>query len=106
MKSTRTKALAIPQKVKQAVWERDGGCCIFCGKHVDVFYACSHVIPRSGGGLGIEENIVTADWPCHSKMDQTTSREAMLKIANDYLRRKYENFDSIQKIYTKGWTRK
>ena len=28
MKSKRAKATDIPQKVKQAVWERDGGRCV------------------------------------------------------------------------------
>ena len=106
MRTARTKATGIYDFTKKVVWERDNHCCIFCGRPVVMFYACSHVIPRSGGGLGIEENVVTACWDCHSKMDQTTSRKAYLKIANDYLRSKYPNFDEVQKIYTKGWERK
>ena len=71
MKSKRTKATDIPQKVKQAVWERDGGRCVVCGCCRNVM-PNAHFIPRSKGGLGIEENIVTlctnlTENQCHYK---------------------------------------
>lgn len=55
MKSKRSKATDIPQKVKQAVWERDGGRCVVCGCCRNVM-PNAHFISRSKGGLGIEEN--------------------------------------------------
>lgn len=45
----------------------------------------AHVIPRSKGGLGIEENVITACLNCHHKMDQSTNRKIYLQIANQYL---------------------
>ena len=83
MKSQRSKATDIPQKVKKIVWERDGHRCIFCGS----YYAMpnTHVVPRSKGGLGIEQNIVTACLNCHRNMDQTTKRELYVEKANEYL---------------------
>ena len=64
MKSKRAKACDISKKVKDRVWERDGGRCIICGSP----YAMpnSHYIRRSQGGLGIEENIVTMCLCCHN----------------------------------------
>ncbi|WP_348688257.1 hypothetical protein [uncultured Dubosiella sp.] len=32
-KSKRSQATDIPKEVKDAVWERDGGRCIFAGMH-------------------------------------------------------------------------
>ena len=45
-KSKRTKALEIPSKVKAAVFERDGGCCVYCGR---VGIPNAHFIARSQG---------------------------------------------------------
>ena len=52
-----TKATSIPKSVKEAVYERDGGRCILCGRNNGEPVA--HVIRRSQGGKGIEQNIVT-----------------------------------------------
>ena len=72
MKSKRSKACDILQKVKEAVWERDGHRCIIC--HSRIAMPNAHFIPRSKGGLGIEENIVTlctnfSECKCHYKFD-------------------------------------
>ena len=58
MKSKRSKATDIPMSVKKKVWERDCGRCVVCGNHCNVM-PNAHYIPRSKGGLGIEENIIT-----------------------------------------------
>lgn len=96
----RTKALDITQKTKQLVWERDNQCCIYCGTPNAM--PNSHYIPRSKGGLGIEQNIVTLCIQCHFNYDQTTQREAMKKFIKKYLNEKYENWDEESLIY-KRW---
>lgn len=83
MKSRRSKATDIPAKVKKIVWERDDHRCIFCGSSQAMPNA--HVISRAQGGLGVEENIVTACYICHYKMDQTSQRQEYLLKANNYL---------------------
>ena len=83
MKSKRSKACDISQKTKKIVWERDHERCIFCGNHQAMPNA--HVLPRSKGGLGVPENIVTACFQCHEAMDHSSQRERMLKQANQYL---------------------
>ena len=67
MRSERTKACDISQKVKFAVWMRDGERCIICGSHRAM--PNSHYIKRSQGGLGIEENITTMCLKCHDAFD-------------------------------------
>lgn len=85
-KSKRAKATDIPREVKLAVSERDGCRCIFCGRSG---LPEAHYIARSHGGLGIEQNIVTACRGCHERMDNSKWRGIYLKVARDYLRQKY-----------------
>lgn len=47
MKSKRTKACEISQKVKEIVWNRDKHCCILCGEYVPKSCANAHYIKRS-----------------------------------------------------------
>lgn len=105
MKSKRSKATDIPQKVKQAVWERDGGRCVVCGCRRNVM-PNAHFISRAKGGLGIEENIVTlctefTENQCHRKYD-FGSREEKEEIGEKieaYLKSKYPNWDKEKLTY-------
>ena len=106
MKSKRSKATDILQKVKQAVWERDGGCCVVCGNNYNVM-PNGHFISRAKGGLGIEENIVTlctelTPNKCHRKYDFGTKqeREEIGNKIENYLKSKYPNWDK-EKLYYK-----
>ena len=99
MKSRRTKALEISPAVKNAVYERDGGCCVWCGEQGQ---PNAHFIPRSRGGLGIEENILTLCWECHMKYDQTTNRRKMGECFKEYLKGEYKNWDESKLYYKKG----
>lgn len=47
MKSKRSKACDISQKVKEAVWNRDNHKCIYCGRYVSKTYANAHFVKRS-----------------------------------------------------------
>lgn len=98
-KSKQSKACDISLKVKNAVWKRDNHKCILCSS----FYASpnAHYIPRSKGGLGIEENVVTLCLECHIKFDQTTERQKILKLIKNYLELKYPNFKDKDRIFKK-----
>lgn len=101
-KHKQTKEKEIPKKVKEAVWKRDKHKCIFCGKLVDIFYANSHFIPRSAGGLGIEENIVTACEDCHREQDNGKNTKEYDKKAEKHLKRIYgANWDKEKLVYKK-----
>lgn len=106
MKSTRSKATDISESVKQRVWERDGGRCVVCGSHIAMPNA--HYIPRSKGGLGIEENIITLCTSmtpnhCHERFDKGTQkeREQIRKIIRSYLQEKYSNWNEEDLVYHK-----
>lgn len=99
--SKRTKALAIPTKIKKIVWERDNHRCIFCHCEVPWNRANSHFVKRSHGGLGIEENILTNCPSCHKQFDDSIERKNMLPIAENYLKSKYENWKKDELVYKK-----
>ena len=94
----RTKAVAITPEVRRQVEERDGHCCIFCGKQGS---GNAHVVNRSQGGLGIPENLVTACWPCHSAMDNGQAGKLLRMKAEEYLKSIYPDWDKSKLVYDK-----
>ena len=95
----QTRATSIPAAVKQAVWERDGGRCVLCGRSGNPW---CHYISRAQGGLGIPKNIVTLCDPCHRRLDQSADRAALKEVLANYLRSKYPGWDETKLIYKKG----
>jgi 5-methylcytosine-specific restriction endonuclease McrA len=100
MKSKRSKMCDIPKSVKDKVWERDNHRCIICG--------ClgnpeAHIISRSRGGLGIEENIITLCRNCHQKLDQSPKnvRDEYIKRVLEYIKSKYPNWRKEDVTYVK-----
>ena len=99
LSSKRAKALAISQKTKMAVWERDNHRCVYC--HSPYALPESHFISRSKGGLGIDENILTLCRKCHQRFDfgPKTEREQMREYFRGYLKNHYPNWDEDELIY-------
>lgn len=83
MKSARSKACDISAVVKRKVWGRDRFRCIICKTNQAMPNA--HYIPRSKGGLGIEQNIITLCQRCHHDYDHTTSRSSLKEQIKQYL---------------------
>ena len=96
--SKRTKATSIPKKVKDEVFKRDKGICVFCGK--PGLPEC-HYIKRSQNGLGIPKNIFTGCRTCHNKFDESIEREKMLPIAKKHLKELYPDWKEEDLIYHK-----
>ena len=94
----RTRACSISKKTKEIVYKRDKGRCIFCGMSG---LPEAHYIPRSHGGLGIEQNIVTVCRPCHDRMDNSTDRQQMLQAAAEHLQSFYPDWTETDLIYDK-----
>ena len=106
MKHKKTKALEIPLSVKRAVAERDSvdghPCCIWCGKPAPVSnplaFSNAHYISRGQGGLGIEENVLTLDWECHLRYDQSGERNGMRNFFKSYLKFMDEVFTAFSML--------
>lgn len=104
-----TRNTAIPAKVKQAVAIRDEvngwPCCLICGTPAPpsshTAFSCAHYIPRSAGGKGIEENVVTLCPRCHSMYDQGIDRRTTAEYIEGYLKSKYPHWDKKCLIYMK-----
>lgn len=106
-KSKRAKACDISQAVKKEVWRRDRGRCIICGSPYAMPNA--HYIPRSKGGLGIPQNIVTlctnfAPNKCHYNFDfgDAEKREEIGTKVRDYLKGYYPDWNEEDLYYQKG----
>lgn len=94
----RTKALQPTKQVKARVYERDGGCCVLCGRPGD---PVAHYRARSQGGLGIEENILTLCHACHLKYDQSDCRAVLRDELRRYLQYCYPEWDENKLSYQK-----
>lgn len=99
----RKKATSIPQKVKEAVYERDNHKCVLCGKWAERSWACAHYIRRSQGGLGIEKNIVTLCPVCHMAYDESSRRNEIKAYLGEYLSNHYDEWSEDELRYRK-WT--
>lgn len=100
--NTRTKQTNIDSKTKKIVHDRDGGYCIICGTPVDWAFSNAHIVPRSKGGLGVEENIVTLCMQCHHELDQTTKGKELMKYVKKYIKSFYPDWNEEELKYKKG----
>lgn len=97
-KTRRAKACDFPKAVKERIGERDGGLCVLCGRPGQ---PNAHYIPRSHGGLGIEENGLTLCWPCHQRFDNSPDRPYLREKIRDYLMTHYPVWDEQNLYYRK-----
>ena len=101
-KHRQTKETDINSKVKVRVWERDNHRCIFCKTLVTWHYAFCHYIPRSAGGLGIEENIFTGCEDCHREQENGLNTLEYEEKAKRHLKSIYgANWKEEDLIYRK-----
>lgn len=103
MKSKRSKATDITIKVRKIVEERDKGLCVICHRPGQ---PNMHYKRRSGGGLGIPENVVCGCIKCHDEYDFNRNglKEHHQEIIKNYLKSKYEDWNEEKLIYKKyGW---
>lgn len=100
-------------KTRQMIFERDGGCCIFCRQkyHMEskdtMLYAIKdvmHYINKSQGGLGIVQNGAIGCRYHHMLLDNGSRglRAEMLEIFREYLMQQYSDWDE-DSLYYKKW---
>ena len=98
--SRRAKAMQISSTVKLIVTRRDGGLCVYCGRPGNPE---AHFIPRSKGGLGVPQNILTLCRECHDLYDfgPQKKRDGMREYFRDYLSSMYDDWSEDKLIYHK-----
>ena len=106
--SKRSEACEFPPDVRERIKERDGGC-IFCNilfklpprqmRATDIM----HIVPRSQGGLGVEQNGVYGCRWHHDILDNGNKglRPAMMDYIEKYMGRLYPGWNKENLIYKK-----
>src|SRR5438876_11190458 len=71
---------AVQRKIsRRALFARDGWRCVYCGSSGGRL-TLDHVVPRSGGGEYVWENVVTSCAPCHLRKGSSTVVESGYQI--------------------------
>lgn len=107
-----TRALQFDAKTKKRIVDRDCGC-IFCNigfymNATDDFQYkildCMHIVNKSQGGLGVEQNGVTGCRYHHGLLDNGNKglRGEMLEYIETYMKSMYPGWDREKLIYKKG----
>lgn len=107
-----TRAREFPQDVRVKIIQRDNGQCIFCKINYHMQSTTQmgydkkdimHYIPRSRGGLGIEENGAVGCRYHHGLLDNGNKglHGEMQKIFREYLKDYYPNWNEEDLIYKK-----
>ena len=111
MLKKRTKALQFSQETINQIGERDERC-IFCKmwynmpskpKYEHAILDIMHIVPKSQGGLGIEENGVLGCRYHHSLLDNGNKglRAEMMDMIEGYMKDKYPEWDKSKLVYKK-----
>ena len=68
-----------------------------------MFFANAHFVPRSAGGLGIEENVFTACEDCHREQDNGKNTKLYDEKAEIHLKGIYgANWNKKNLVYKKN----
>ena len=108
----RTKALQFSNQIKQKIAERDQYC-IFCKFYYHMhskddfsyhIHDIMHIVNKSQGGLGIEENGVLGCRYHHHLLDNGNKglRAEMIEILESYLKNIYPGWDREKLVYKKA----
>ena len=97
----RAKSTQISTKTKTIVFDRDMDRCVVCGRRG---FPDAHFIPRSKGGLGIKENLVTLCRYCHERFDHGDAQdmEYIGKKVKEYLSEHYPEIEYPEDRYHPG----
>ena len=109
--SKRSNKAEFSAKTRKIIEARDNGC-IFCQMRYRMekalwldlnTFSIMHFIPRSSGGLGIEENAAVGCQYHHDMLDNGKDghREEMLELFEEYLSSMYGGWDKSKLKYDK-----
>ena len=96
-RSKRSLATSIPKNVALDVKVRDRNRCIYCGDMS--WIEIHHLIERSLGGMGIEQNLVCLCSVHHKQLH--AGNKDIKNVVKKYLEKKYPDFKNEDRIYNK-----
>lgn len=80
-RSHRFARALIPTLSRRELYHRDGGLCMYCGKHMRYReMQIEHIVPRSWGGPHAWTNVVAACEPCNRHKDNRDPKTAGMKL--------------------------
>lgn len=100
----RKKATDIPDNVRGIVKQRDNWTCIFCHHFGESGYDANqlmHYIPRSQGGLGIEENLALGCPAHHQILDNGADNQKYKDYFREYLQGIYPEWNEKELKFNK-----
>ena len=89
----------ISNQTRKAVYRRDGYRCALCDDTRGL--QVHHVVRRSQGGLGTEENIWTGCQRCHNAFDSEATDGPLHARMRDYFKTLYPQWDESKQKYRK-----
>jgi hypothetical protein len=104
-KKEKRKRKPIPQKIKDQVWNRDGGACVECGSKEQIQF--DHIIPHSKNGPDTYPNLQLLCKYCNvRKRDKIVKKgqinndiHKQVKKLKRYIERKEKEIDEINNEY-------
>lgn len=66
----------LPQKIRKAIFKRDGNRCVKCESAVKTIHA-HHIVPKEYGGSDNEDNLITLCFACHEEWHAVESTSNM-----------------------------
>ena len=103
--SKRSCACEFSKKERRKIYERDDHSCIFCNMGIfpqaDHRLEVAHYIPRSQGGLGIEQNGALACKWHHHMLDNGELAGLLEGKMKEYLMAHYPEWDEDKLRYSK-----
>jgi len=102
----RTIALQFDRDIIRKIMERDNGKCIFCSEygiapHDNRMLDICHVVNKSQGGLGIEQNGVVGCRYHHHLLDNSSQNKEFRDFAESYLKSFYPDWNKKNVTYDK-----
>lgn len=68
-------------KTRRPIYERDGGCCRYCGRPISADeFVVDHIIPARRGGPSTSDNFATACPSCNTRKNNRTPEEAGMTL--------------------------
>ena len=109
--SRRSNACEFDPKTRRIIRQRDKGC-VFCQipyhlpDEPQMIYDIVHIVNRSQGGLGIEQNGVFGCRYHHMMLDNGNEgrRQEMQDIIEWYMKQKYPGWSRGKLVYRKEFT--